>query len=310
MTVSLAPIALFVYNRPRHTRKTLDALARDSQAGRSDLHIFSDAARTPADAGRVEEVRRIIRSTTGFQRVRILERSDNFGLSRSIIDGVSALCHDQGRVIVMEDDLVVSPQFLTFMNQALDRYRDEPRAMQIAGSMFPVADPDTLPQSFFSRLAASWGWATWKRAWDCFQADVGILFGEIESRRLEHAFDIDGSYPYTSMLRRQASGSIDSWAVRWYASMFLTGGLCLRPARSLVHNIGFDGSGVHCGSTKAFDVQLSEDPVCVFPDRVEECREAIEAIAVFFRSCEESSFMKVVNRAKAWLRRPSLNRQK
>ena len=138
----------------------------------------------------------------------------------------SRLCTEHGRVIVLEDDIVVSPIFLNYMNAALDKYIDEPKVMQISGNMFPVSHPETLPETFFCRVITSWGWATWDRAWRKFEPDIKELINKIRARKLRKEFNI-GGYDYFQMLIMQSKGMLDSWAVSWYASVFLSDGLCL-----------------------------------------------------------------------------------
>ena len=162
--MNLAPIAVFVYNRPEHTRRALESLSRNPLAAESDLVIFSDAARKPEHQQDVGLVRALIRDVAGFRSVRIVERERNLGLASSIEDGVGKLCDEQGKVIVVEDDLVVSPKFLSFMNRALERYRDEPRVMQVSGYMFPGTF-NSSAEALFLPLISCWGWGTWKRAW-------------------------------------------------------------------------------------------------------------------------------------------------
>ena len=158
-----APILLFVYNRPAHTRQALEALSRNTLAAASDLFIYSDAARSEADCAAVEEVRHIVREAKGFRQVHVTEREQNWGLARNIIDGVTTMVNRYGRVIVLEDDLVVAPHFLRFMNDALDIYADVPQVGHIQACDF-TNDP-SLPDTFLIKWTGSWGWATWKRAW-------------------------------------------------------------------------------------------------------------------------------------------------
>ena len=158
-----APILLFVYNRPAHTRQTLEALSRNTLAAASDLFVYSDAARSEADCAAVEEVRHIVREAKGFRQVHVTEREQNWGLARNIIDGVTTMVNRYGRVIVLEDDLVVAPHFLRFMNDALDIYADVPQVGHIQACDF-TNDP-SLPDTFLIKWTGSWGWGTWKRAW-------------------------------------------------------------------------------------------------------------------------------------------------
>lgn len=238
-------IALFVYNRPKHTRQTIEALLLNSQAKYSDLYIFSDAPKNETAREAVEEVRGYIKQISGFNKVSIVERNTNWGLASSIIDGVTKLCEEFGRVIVLEDDLVVSPHFLDFMNSGLDRYELEEKVMQIAGYMFPL-NIQTKEDAFFMPLTTSWGWATWKRAWQHFDPNAKGYELLLKNSDLKRSFDIDDKYPYFKMLESQKKNKVDSWAIRWYLSVFMLKGLVLYPKLSLVENFGFDGSGVNC----------------------------------------------------------------
>ena len=243
--MSYAPIALFVYNRPWHTRQAVEALLANKEAAQSRLYVFSDAARDVAAHQAVAEVRDYIHSIAGFKAVTIVERETNFGLARSIIDGVTRLCEEYGRVIVLEDDLVTSPHFLAYMNDALARYENEERVMQIAGYMFP-AELDIQDDALLLPFISSWGWATWHRAWRFFDAEAKGYEKLLKDRELKKRFDLGGHYNYFKMLQRQQQGKTESWAIRWYLSVFLSQGLALYPKKTLVRNLGFDGSGVNC----------------------------------------------------------------
>lgn len=298
--MTLAPIGLFVYARPLHTRQTLDALQRCALASESDLFIFSDAPRSPKMEAAVRAVRQIIRQVTGFRSVTIVEREQNLGLASSIIDGVTRLCQEHGRAIVVEDDIVAAPEFLRFMNEALDTYADEPRVMHVSGYMFPVAGADALPETFFFRAPSCWGWGTWQRAWAQFEPDAHRLLHEIETRNATYEFDLRGAAGYMKMLRAQAAGRLDSWAVRWYASLFLKGGLCLHPAHSLTQNIGLDGTGEHCGPSDHYGVTLNATmPAVVHQETIEESPVALEAIRQFNLGLQRPLYVRAVT-ALGW----------
>jgi hypothetical protein len=240
-----APIALFAYNRPEHLERALRSLDANSRFPESPLHLFLDAAR---EAGEIETVARTraVAHEWPHPHKSLHEAAVNLGVARSVGDGVTMLCERYGRVIVVEDDLVVAPAFLDFMNRALDAYVDDERVMQISGHMFPVEPASGKSSATFLPFVTSWGWATWARAWAHFDS-AGLcsdaVVGTPDARR---RFDLDGAYPYFRMLRRQQRGEIDSWAICWYLSVFGRAGLVLYPARSLVRNEGFDGSGMHC----------------------------------------------------------------
>ncbi len=240
-----APVAVFAYNRPQHLRQAIDSLRGNALAARTDLHVFSDGPANDIQRQPVQEVRRYARAIDGFSSVVVHEAPDNAGLAASVIKGVDQLCRDYGHVIVVEDDLVVSPHFLAYMNEALQRYRDDKRVMQISGHMFPVK-PGNYADALFLPFTTSWGWASWARAWEKFDPTASGFQSLVHDRQRRHRFNMNGAYDYYSMLGSQLRGRIDSWAIRWNLSVFMHDGLVLYPRRTLVQNRGFDGSGVHC----------------------------------------------------------------
>jgi len=252
----LATIVLFVYNRPEHTRRTLAALAADPMAVESDLVIYADAPKKPEHLPSVDAVRELIRRTSGFRSVTVVEREANFGLAKSIISGVSEICAARGRVIVVEDDLVVSPYFLSFLNAGLDRYQGEERVLQISGYAYPAHDQST-PPSFFLPMVSCWGWATWSRAWAHF--DPGMLaLNELDNDpSARRQFNLDDVYDYYGMACQQRQGKIDSWGIRWQLSLFARHGVVLYPRDSLVYNAGVDASGTHGKGQAAFQRELA-----------------------------------------------------
>jgi hypothetical protein len=276
-----APVALFVYNRLDHARRTVSALRQNLLAPDTDLIIFSDAPRKPDAKAQVQAVRDHIRTIGGFRSVTVIEREHNVGLAASIVGGVNELCTGRGRVIVLEDDLVTAPYFLTYMNDALDFYANDERVIAVHGYMFPVAMP--LPETFFLRDPGCWGWATWKRAWDLFDADGTSHLARLREQQRENEFNLDGSYDYVGMLEGRIAGLNQSWAILWYATAFLKGKLTLYPGRSLVQNVGFDGSGTHGGDGSNFATQLSDRPLIVSAIPVEEDLAVRAGLAAFLK---------------------------
>ena len=216
-----APIALFVFRRPEHTRRTLEFLRRNEGAAASPLHVFCDGPRNGEDLSAVEEVRRIVRAAEGFASLEIHEAEANRGLAASVIAGVSEMIRRYGRVIVLEDDMECAPYFLRFMNEGLERFRDDERIAEIHGYTAPM--PETVPECFLRPGADCWGWATWERGWKLFNPDSAVLLKELNERGLVRDFDRDGVFPWYRMLEDQATGKVDSWAIRWHASVFLAG---------------------------------------------------------------------------------------
>lgn len=287
--MSYAPIALFVYNRPEHTRRTVEALNANAEAVDSALYIFSDAPRNSAASSPVAEIREYIHTISGFQSVTVIEREYNFGLANSVISGVTQLCEQYGQAIVLEDDLLVSEYFLAYMNQALETYKGYDEVMQISGYMFPV-EVDIEEDAFFLPLTTSWGWATWQRAWQKFDPSASGYARLNADCKLRKAFDLDGAYPYYKMLESQFNGEVDSWAIRWYLNVFLSDGLVLYPKRSLVLNAGMDGSGTH-GDTLNDKLELICDfKVRTLPTELRFQHECLDKISHYFKNKRSNRF--------------------
>ncbi|MBF0123430.1 MAG: glycosyltransferase [Candidatus Omnitrophica bacterium] len=292
----LAPIVLFAYNRPWHIRQTVEALQKNDLAAESDLIIFSDGPKDEQTRLQVEEVGGYLKTIAGFKRIEIREQKENRGLANSIIAGVTKVVNEYGRVIVLEDDLVTSPFFLRYMNDALTIYRDESKVSSIHGYRFPMKV--NLPETYFLRGADCWGWATWKRGWEVFESDGQTLLNELERRNLTRIFDLDGAYPHTQMLRDQINGRNNSWAIRWQAATFLEDLLTLNPGVSLVRNIGLDGSGTHCGIGSSFVGMLADRPIHLERIAVEECRMARWGLVSYYRQKGQSRFARLGERMR------------
>ena len=265
-----APIAIFAFNRPAHLQRTLEALAANYLAKQSHVTIYCDGPRNEAERSKTDATRAIACAEIDagrFASVSTVIKQKNMGLAPSIIAGVSSILDIHERIIVLEDDLLTSPFFLRYMNDGLEVYAKEEDVASIHGYGFPHA-VSAPPETFFLPGADCWGWATWRRAWRIFENDAAVLLARIDAQRLRRAFNVDGCYGYYELLEDARAGKVSSWAVKWHAAAFLANKWTLHPSRSLVFNIGNDGSGTHCGTTIRWDAKLSEGPVCVQPKPV------------------------------------------
>ncbi len=241
--MNLAPIVLFVYNRQWHTQQTIEALQKNQLAAESELFIFSDGAKNMKDAPAVEAVRSYLRSISGFKKVEIIESQTNRGLADSIISGVTEIVNKYGKIIVLEDDIVTSAYFLTFMNEGLELYADVSNVYSVNGYMFEIKTE--IIDTILSPLAtSSWGWGTWNNKWKVFQIAPQYINEIQNSSVLSNWFNF-GEFEYSNMLSNS-----NSWAIRWYYSVRLKNGLGVFPTKSLVKNIGFDGTGTHYKEAK------------------------------------------------------------
>lgn len=289
-----ATILLFTYNRPLHTKTTVEALKKNNLSQQSHLFVFSDAARNENDIRKVKEVRSELKKISGFKNITIIERETNYGLGNNIIDGVTKIVNEYGSVIVMEDDLVSSPFFLEYMNSGLDIYQNTDEVISIHGYWYPIKK--NLPETFFLRNADCLGWATWKRGWNFFEPDGSVLLNKLIESHQQNIFDYDNSYPYTSMLEDFVAGKNNSWAVRWYASAFLHNKLTLYPGRSLIFHAGGDGTGTNAGFDNHLDVTLSETPIQVNLIRTEQNSDAYNGLVEFYSRIINPSILYRVKR--------------
>lgn len=291
--MALAPIAFFAYKRPDHTLKALTSLSQCKLAEESKLYIFCDAPKSPQDRESVQLVRDVVRSQQWCKEVEIINRESNLGLANSIISETTSLCEKYGRVIVLEDDLIVSPYFLEYMNDALTLYESNPKVMQISGYMFPV-DIESDSDAIFLPFPTTWGWATWRESWKDFNRQTSGYEQLKKDKKLRKKFNLEGSYNYFKILKYQIEGKVDSWGIYWYLNVFMAGGLTLFPVRSLVNNIGFDGSGTNCEVSSSYDENTDFlQRVSRFPTLCKIDDLSMNQIVKFHRLHHQSIFSKI-----------------
>ncbi|WP_170469484.1 sugar transferase [Ruegeria arenilitoris] len=277
-----APVCLFAFNRPDHTTRTLQALAASPLAAQTYLIAYLDGPRCKEEGPLVAETRKVIEAQTGFASVTLHARDANAGLARSIQDGVTATMQAYGKAIVVEDDIVTSPAFLTYMNRALDRYQDDPRVWHIAG--FNEDLPALLDRrgAIFWRFMNCWGWASWADRWQHFERDPDKLVQQFSDNDILR-LNLNGAEDLWGQVLGNLRGDIRTWAIFWYATIFKQDGLCLSPCRSFVENIGLDGSGTHCGPIdEQRPKELCQDFDLPLPNDVAEDIGALEALRAHF----------------------------
>ncbi len=291
----MAPIVLFVYNRPWHTRKTIEALQKNELACESELYIYADGAKNDKVSQQVLQVRDYIKTIDGFKKIAIIERNRNWGLSASIIDGVTSIVDQCSKVIVLEDDHITSPYFLKFMNDALEFYKDESKVWHISGWNYP-AGIDSLDDVFLWRLMNCWGWATWADKWQYFEKDTKKLMKEFSRADIKR-FNLEGADNVWIQVILNKYGYTDTWAVYWYATIFKNGGLCLNPIKSFIGNIGHDGSGSNCNDLSFKDNQvLNINNNVTFVANIHEDGKVVKQIQSHLETINKSILVKTVNK--------------
>lgn len=294
--MTIAPIVLFVFNRLLHTKQTINALLKNDLAAESELYIFSDGAKNDQTIVQVIDVRNYIKSIIGFKSITICLRDSNWGLARNIIDGVTQIITKHGKVIVLEDDLVISSQFLRFMNTALDYYSNQLKVWHISGWSYSI-DQTSLEDAFLWRVMnCSGGWATWQNRWKYFKKEPRELLKTFSHKEIRK-FNLDNRYCFWNQIVQNVNGTLNTWAIFWYATIFKNNGLCLNPTITFVNNIGFDGTGENSDVNNYYTSKaLNEKQEYKFPTNLVESEIAVERVKVFYHSLKKPLLRRVLNR--------------
>ncbi len=282
MTTPLAPIVIFAFNRPKHLAELLRSLSQNREFAESELYIYIDGPRDNSDLKLVEETREVARNFLGMKAKHLVIREQNLGLGSSLKTGVTEVLDKSEKIIVLEDDLVVTDAFLKYMNTGLTKYQNEPKVASIHGYCFGFDEP--IKDPFFLRGADCLGWATWKDRWESINWDPDVLLNQIKNLDQIQDFNLDGSHSYYSALKGEAKKGFHSWAIYWHASMFSEGRLTLFPGISLIRYSGADGSGTHVVENSEFwTTEISTQTDWVFPEVIIESREGREQLIAYYR---------------------------
>lgn len=281
------PICLIAHRRPAHLARCLASLGACRGAAGSDVFVFVDGPRDSTEADLTRQTAFVARSARGFRRVVVVERDFNFGMSAAVLASVGRVLDEADSAIVVEEDLVVASAFLDFMAHALATYADAPRAFGVSGYLFSDLREQLGSGAFFSRRPCCWGWGVWRRAWGRLIPSRGLLLDRIAAAGLESVLDPPGAMSMTRKLRAGLDGKDDSWSPMWYATVALESGLFLYPPASLVANTGFDGSGGHGWTTRAFDTMLWDTSASpTLPAVVKEADGVDEVFLAHFRAAQ------------------------
>ena len=298
--MKFAPVILFVYNRPAHTKKCINALKKNDGWDNTDVYVYCDGSKENSiDERKVNVTRKIVDEITSCKSLTIIKSEKNKGLYNSIFEGVTTVINIHGCAIIVEDDILTVPTFLTFMNEALQKYETEKKVSCISGYVYPLRIK--FENAFFIRGADCWGWATWKDRWNDMNSNAFELLTKIQSdKSLEKDFTFNNYYPYVKMLKDRSEGKNQSWAILWYADSFLKNKLCLYPPYSLVKNIGNDGSGTHTFiPSDYFGEAFSNKEKIVLPDEIAEDRKGRRNFEEFFKSMKQE--INLLQRIKSYI---------
>lgn len=280
-----APIVLFAYNRPDLTAKTLTALKNNKYARYSDLFVFCDGSKNSEDLKKCLEVRKLFSTTHGFKTQTLSISKVNLGLGTSIVNGLNEVFKTHTKAIILEDDLITSPFFLEFMNLSLNFYHHNTRVMHISGYSDPISI--NFPPIYFSQVVSTWGWGTWRESWNKMILDPHYLLNRLRQSNSIKAFDLDSFGYFINQLTNNISGKLNTWGIKWQATIFLNNGLCLNPSKTLVKNQGFGKTATNTTfANKIFTAQeISKmKPSYDFPSDPQIASSILPALKKYYRS--------------------------
>jgi hypothetical protein len=254
--MTLAPICLFTYNRLEETKRTVEALQKNNLALESELYIFSDGSKSDKGKKEIQILRNYLKTVDGFKNVTVFESSENKGLAKSIVLGVSSIIKKYGKVIVLEDDLISSTNFLDYMNQALVFYEKNEKVFSISGYTLSLPSLSNYSKDFYlGYRASSWGWGTWLNRWEII--DWGVKdYQKFKWNLISNIKFMRGGSDLPLMLYRQMNGKIDSWAIRWCFHQFKNDLLTVNPTKSKIMSIGFGETATHTKTNDRFETDL------------------------------------------------------
>ncbi|HIF9198284.1 TPA: hypothetical protein ACX6PX_003586 [Photobacterium damselae] len=294
--MNFSPVVIFVYNRLTHTKKTIAALAENYNSDKTDLYIYSDGPKGSSDYDSIREIREYCKSIKCFRTVTINESEKNIGLAKNIINGVTEVIKKHGKIIVLEDDIVTAKDFINYMNASLNKYKDIDNVWHISGWNYPAFNHSDNNKAYLWRGMNCWGWATWEDKWSFYRKDPEYFINNF-SEQMINKFNIDGKYDFWEQIKRNYNGELDTWAIFWYATIFINNGLCLNPYQTYVHNIGNDGSGENCGNLDVYKSSLNMNSLLIYPDKNVESKYAIEMLKKYFKK-EKNIFYRIYRKAK------------
>jgi hypothetical protein len=301
--MNFSPIIIFVYNRLHHLDTLFNSLQKNDLFKKSKVIVFSDGAKNQIDKEKIDKVRELLKKRLIPQNSEIIENNVNLGLSRNVISGLNKTFQIYDRAIILEDDLELSPFFLNYMNDALNLYATSENVASISGYMYPIEPKKFSNNYFFLKLIESWGWGTWKRAWNIFENDSLQLKKKIDEKQLANEFNFESGISYYKMLTDNINGLNDSWAVRWYASTFLKNTNTLFPSKSFVKNIGVDDSGEHCSYTSVYDTLVNFDYKKLEKNHSLESLSDRLVVQSFFRKIKYKRYLdNVINKIKNFVK--------
>lgn len=300
--MNLAPIILFTYNRLEHTKKVLESLMQNKLAKNSELYIFCDGIKDNATNQEISKSQKLqsylkdfkIKSNN-FKNIHLVIQDKNIGLADSIINGISKVIKLHKKAIILEDDIIVSKVFLDYMNESLNKYEKQSKVWSINAWSYPI-DSSDLNDCYFWRIPHCWGWGTWEDRWNLYARDIKWVVKNFNKADIK-AINLEGYANYFNDFLLNKSGKIKTWAIFNYLICYKSNALNLAPKISYIKQIGFDGSGVHCGSEDIYNAKFINEKFPIsFPLEIKEDKIALNKIQQFHKNLKKPLILRIKNK--------------
>jgi hypothetical protein len=245
-------IIVMAYNRSSHTKEVLDGLEKEKV---SNIKLYLDAPQNVKDKTEQTKIKKSLEDYS--YSIDLIERAENLGLAKSITGAVTDTLKESDAVILLEDDCVPMHGFFNYMETMLETYKYNNKVGSVCGYLYPHIDSSNEDNEiFFINRFCPWGWATWADRWEGFTLDLKKQMNEVSTKKIdvkELGSDVYGYCTNEYFLNNE----MDIWSLNWILKQFINQMSVVYPKRSLVKNIGFDGTGVHSTVTHAFDIDQS-----------------------------------------------------
>lgn len=287
-----APIVIFTYKKFFSLKKLIQSLKKNKTYKHHKLYIFSDAPKKKNEIKKIKRVRNYISKIKGFKKKKIISRKKNFGLALNITSGISEVLKKEKLAIFLEDDLIVSKNFLNYMNSNLSKYEKNNKVWHVSGFNFNLKINSQETQ-FFTRVANCWGWATWSNRWKYFKKNPDEILNKWSKKKIEE-FNFDDTYNFFSQIQRNQNKTLNSWAIFWYSTIFNKSGLCINPIKSMTKNIGIGKSATNTNKIeKILNSSVNNtDYKIIFPKIIKENEKIFKLLKKTFKSSYNKNKLK------------------
>lgn len=281
--MKFSTILCFGFDRPMHLERMLNSLEKNHESIDSDVYICIDGPADGTDLEMHSKTVEVAKKNWNFKSTKLILREKNLDCRTNIINTITELFKTNDRLIILEDDLVLGPNFLSYMNAALHKYLNKKEMWCINGYSYPQLNFKS--GSSVSKYVSPWGWGTWSDRWEIFVNEdydkKNFISSLSENDRKK--FNVENLYDWEDIIVKNELGKISAWDAYWYQAVFMNKGFTLYPNKSHIRNEGFDGTGMHCSSTNDWITPINMSITKRYPNKIKLNKLYIFNTLIFYR---------------------------